>query len=155
MCDNTFINTFGGGECLMRLLVNVKHLGKRRNSVEAAIFELENKPETVGDFIEEMVKVCVQDYKSRQEKEEVLQIFSKENIEDKAVSGKIAFGCNYGNGVPSLCDAIDNAKQSFLDGIVVIFIDDIEQKALEDKLEFSQDSCATFVRMTMLSGRLW
>lgn len=139
----------------MRLKVNVKHLGKRRNSVEAAIFELENTPETVAELIEEMVKVCVQDYKSRQEKEEVLQVFSKEDIEDKASGGKIAFGCNYGTGTPNLCDAIDNAKQSFLDGIVLIFVDDKEQKALEDKLELTEDSCVTFVRMTMLSGRLW
>lgn len=139
----------------MRLKVNVKHLGKRKNAIEALIFDLKKKPDTVGQLIEEMVKVCVKDYTARQENQELLQVFSDQEIEDKATGGKIAFGVNYGTGKPELSAAIENAKQSFLDGIVVIFIDDKEQVSLEDILKLTQESSVTFVRMTMLSGRLW
>ncbi|SFR80598.1 histidine kinase [Anaeromicropila populeti] len=139
----------------MRLKVNVKHLGKRKNTVDAAYFELEKTPGTVGELIEETVKACVKEYQERQEKKEVLTVFTKEEIEDKAMSGKVSFGVNYGTNVPNEKDAVENARQSFLDGIVVIFIDDVEQEHLEDKIILKEDTSVTFVRMTMLSGRLW
>lgn len=139
----------------MRLMVNVKHLGKRKNTIDTIPYEVEKKPETISDLIEEVVKVCVREYKSRQENAELLQVLSKKEIEDKAAGGKLSFGKNYGTGTPELNAAIANAKQAFLDGIVVIFIDGREQASLEEKADISEESSITFVRMTMLSGRLW
>ncbi len=139
----------------MRLMVNVKHLGKRKNTIDTIPYEVEKKPETISDLIEEVVKVCVREYKSRQENAELLQVLFKKEIEDKAAGGKLSFGKNYGTGTPELNAAIANAKQAFLDGIVVIFIDGREQASLEEKADISEESSITFVRMTMLSGRLW
>lgn len=135
--------------------VNVKHMGKRRNSIEELDMALEKTPSTVAELIEETVKICVNQYKERHENMEVLKALSKQEIEDLATGGKVTFGIHYREGVPILSQAIENAKQSFLDGIVVIFIEGIEKHYLEDSIDIRDNTNITFVRMTMLSGRLW
>lgn len=135
--------------------VNVKHIGKHRNSIEEIDMVLEKTPYTVDELIEETVKICVNQYNERHENKEVLKALSKQDIEDLATGGKVTFGVHYGEGVPKLSQAIENAKQSFLDGIVVLFIDGIEKHNLEDTIDMRDNTSVTFVRMTMLSGRLW
>lgn len=135
--------------------VNVKHLGKRRNSIEEVDMVLEKTPSTIAELIEETVKICVNQYNERHENMEVLKALSKQEIEDMAAGGRVTFGVHYGEGAPILKEAIENAKQSFLDGIVVIFIDGIEKHNLEDPIDIRDNTNVTFVRMTMLSGRLW
>lgn len=139
----------------MRLKVNVKHLGKRKKSIEELYVELDKNPETVGMLIEETVKACLMDYEDRQKFIEINNIFTNQEIDEKAGSGKISFGINYGTGSPRLDDAIDNAKQSFLDGLVVIFINDKQMLNLEEEIQIINETSVTFIRMTMLSGRMW
>ena len=135
--------------------VNVKHIGKLRNSIEEMDMMLEKTPNTVAELIEETVKFCVNQYNERHENKEVLKVLSKQDIEDLAIGGKVTFGIHYGEGIPKLSQAIENAKQSFQDGIVVIFIDGIEKQNLDDTIDMGDNTSVTFVQMTMLSGRLW
>ena len=61
---------------------------------------------------------------------EVLQYLTREEVEDKAASGKVGFEVNY-NGRPAAeTEAIVNALQSYEDGIFRIFIDDTEAGGL-------------------------
>lgn len=137
------------------MIVNIKHLGKRKNSIEEIPFHFNKKPNTIGELIDETVKVCIEQYSSRQEKKQVLEALSKTDIEDLAVGGKVSFGINYGEDVPDIEKAIENARQAFTDGLVVIFINGVEMQNLENEIEINEDSKVTFVRMTMLSGRMW
>lgn len=137
------------------MIVHVKHLGKRKNSVEEIPFQLHKNPNTIEELIEETVKVCVEQYQSRQEKKQVLAALSKRAIEDMAAGGKVSFGLNYGEGKPNISEAIQSANEAFTDGIIVIFIDGVEKEKLQDIIEIKEDTKVTFVRMTMLSGRMW
>lgn len=137
------------------MIVNVKHLGKRKNSIDEIPFQLHSNPKTIGELIEETVKICVKQYKSRKEKQEVLEALSQSDIKDMAAGGKVSFAMNYGNGIPDIQKAIDNAKQAFMDGIVVIFINGVEKQNIEDEVDINEHTKVTFVRMTMLSGRMW
>ena len=45
----------------MLLYMNMKQLGKRRNTVDKVSFEYEAEPETLRELITETVKICVRE----------------------------------------------------------------------------------------------
>ena len=50
---------------------------------------------------------------------------------------------------------MNHAIQSFEDGIYRIFLDDRALEQLEEKILLTEGSSLTFVRLTMLAGRMW
>ena len=52
-------------------------------------------------------------------------------------------------------EAIINALQSYEDGIFRIFLDDAELGELSSSVQLKEESTLTFIRLAMLSGRLW
>jgi len=139
----------------MEIMINMKRMGKRRNAITRVPFHLEHCPATVGELLEETVKTCVKEYRERQENMDVIRFFSREEIADKAAAGKVAFGINYGERQPDLWQALESARQAFEDGIAVIFIDGQEQEHLTDNVAITPESDITFVKMTLLAGRMW
>ena len=137
------------------MIVNIKYLGKRKNSIQEIPFHLKKNPNTIAELIYETVKLCVANYELRQEKKQVLEALSKAEIEDRAAGGKVSFGMNYGEGRPDLEKAIEDARQAFEDGLVVVFVDEVEKSSLEDIVDIKDETRVTFVRMTMLSERMW
>ena len=51
--------------------------------------------------------------------------------------------------------AADNAIQCFEDGIYRIFLDERPLESLEEEIRVTDENTFTFVRLTMLTGRLW
>lgn len=139
----------------MQILVNVKRIGKRKNSITKIPYNLEKTPKTVKELITEVVKICVIEYNQKLENKEILNALSYQEIEEKAEVGKIGFGVLYGENQAVFKEALENAIQSFEDGIFRIFIGEEEVKTLYQNIQFEEQSELTFVRMTMLSGRIW
>jgi hypothetical protein len=80
---------------------------------------------------------------------------AQEEVENKTASGKVGFAVNY-NGKPAAeVEAITNALQSYEDGIFRIFMDDTETGDLSSPIQLKEESTLTFIRLAMLSGRLW
>ena len=52
----------------MTLYMNIKQLGKRKNTVHKVPFEYANVPATLRELITETVKICVAQYISRMER---------------------------------------------------------------------------------------
>lgn len=139
----------------MKIKINIKKISKRNNLIQSIIYDYPICPDTVNILIEETVKLCVKEYEDRQENSEMIKVLTMHDIEDSSLSGKVSFGRNYGDNKPNLVKAVTNAKQSFQDGIVAIFIDGLQMKNLEDNISLCENSEITFVKMTMLSGRMW
>jgi len=139
----------------MKIKINIKKISKRNNLIQSIIYDYPICPDTVDVLIEETVKLCVKEYEDRQENSEMIKVLTMDSIEDSSLSGKVSFGRNYGDKKPNLDKAVANAKQSFEDGIVVIFIDGVQMKNLEDSIVLSDNNEITFVKMIMLSGRMW
>ena len=148
----------------MKISVNVKSLGARRASVNENEFELPCTPQdisTVKDFLDAVTEVCVVQYKKRQSESEILKVLSADQIDEKSLSGKISFGVNYGTKSPDVIMAKENTRQCYLDGIFSLFIDGKEISGedkslpLETSLEIHEGSNVTFIRLTMLAGRMW
>lgn len=133
----------------------MKKLGSRRNSITQVPYELEPVPTTVRELIVQMVSICVSDYNGRMESRELLKNLSQAEMEDKAAAGKISFGVNYGEKKAEEEQAIANALQCFEDGIFRIFCGTEQLQKLEDTITLTEKSELTFVRLTMLAGRMW
>ena len=142
----------------MEIKVNVRQLGKRRASVAPTVYDLPLGADgffSARELITELVKSGVAAYKEKTEQPEILKCLTKEEIADKAQSGKISFGAVYNEKTADPAHAIDNAIQCFEDGIYRIFLNDRALETLDEQLTVTQNDTFTFVRLTMLAGRIW
>ena len=140
----------------MQVRVNIKRIGKRKNAIEARPYEIGAVRDT-GELIEAFVTAEVARANARaQAGETALAYLTSEQIEDAAAAGKIGFGADYNGKVQALAAAIENARQSFLDGIYRIFVNGEELTGgLDAPVLLEEHDEITFVRLTMLAGRMW
>lgn len=139
----------------MRVHIQVKQLGKRKCSIEKIPVDFPVPPVNVQELIEAIVSWQVCEYNERLQQSEVLKYLTQEEVGNKVTSGKVGFAVNY-NGKPAAeAEAITNALQSYEDGIFRIFIDDAEAGDLSSPIPINEESTITFIRLAMLSGRLW
>lgn len=140
----------------MTLKVNLKQIGERRQKIAPIDFEFPNVPRNLRELITSTVEICVNEYNERVRKGETGEKpLSDAEISDMANVGKIAFGINYGGKEQDLAKAIENAVQSFEDGLYRVFLNDNELEKLDEELNLSENDELTFIRLTMLAGRLW
>lgn len=139
----------------MKIEVNLKSIGKRKQSVEPVIYEIQGTPHTVRELILAVTQTGVREYNERMEASELLRCLTKEEIENEAQAGKITFGVNYGEKKAQLSEAQENALQCFEDGIYRIFLDEEPLENLETEISITEENVFTFVRLTMLAGRMW
>ena len=86
---------------------------------------------------------------------ELLGCMTREEIEDQARGGRIGFGVSYGEQEADKKAAQRNAVQCFEDGIYRIFMDGRPLEELDEPLCATEENVFTFVRLTMLAGRMW
>lgn len=139
----------------MKAYIQVKQVGKRKCSIEKTPVDFPTPPASVQELIEAVVCWQVKEYNERLQQSEMLKYLTSEEMEDKAAAGKVGFEANY-NGRPAAeAEAIINALQSYEDGIFRIFLDDTELGELSSSVQLKEESTLTFIRLAMLSGRLW
>lgn len=139
----------------MNLSVNVKQLGKRKNVIENKKFSVDPVPSTTAELIIAIVIRQVQEYNERLEQIDLLKYLTEEEIKKKSVSGKISFQVNYNGMAANAQKAVYNALQSFEDGIFRVFLNDRELESLNDAICLKEEDTLTFIRLTMLAGRIW
>ena len=139
----------------MELKISCKSVAKRRCTIRSISYNYENPIHTAKDLLTETVKLNVSEYEKRQESSELLKVLSKSEIEDKSAAGKIGFGRIYGERKPDVEEAVKTALECFEDGLAAVFVDGVQVSELEEVLSLHEGSEITFVRMIMLSGRMW
>lgn len=139
----------------MKLKINIKKFSKKQNEITQIEMDYSDGIQTVRELLTETVKIMVTEYKQRVDNGELLSVLTKEQIEDKSVSGKIGFGINYGKKRPDLEKSIQSALECFEDGIVVLFINGEQVEELDAGIFLKDGDELTFVRMVPLAGRMW
>ena len=76
-------------------------------------------------------------------------------IQEKSIVGKIAFGINYGGKEQDSGEAVKNALLAYRDGLFRMFIGDAEPASPDAEISLSDGDVLTFVRLVMLTGRMW
>ena len=148
----------------MIVLVNQKSIGKNKR-IKTVPLEYKDVPANVYDLIANTVKIMVGDFcKRANDKEAPL---TEEQINDLAEIGRVSFGIIYNDKMPDVNEAIDTAVLAYRDGLVAIFINDelvevsseqptpTEKELKNCSFELHENDTISFVRLTMLAGRIW
>lgn len=139
----------------MRLRVNVKQAGKRRPAVREDVLEVSEEILTLRDLIRDVTERRVKDWNERTEDDFILRALSAEEMEAGAAVGKIAYGERMNRALQDSEQAVKSALQSFEDGLYCVFIDEEQIEHLDASIFLKEESVLTFVRLTMLAGRMW
>ncbi|MBQ1389436.1 MAG: hypothetical protein IIY78_07400 [Clostridia bacterium] len=140
---------------MVEVKINVKTVSGKKNKVTTRSMMFDDNISTVRQLITAAVKNCVDEYIERRETSELFNVLSPVDIENKAQLGKVAFNVNYGEKLPNLQTSVDNALEAFEDGIVVIFADDKKLESLDEFVDIKSTESLTFIKLVMLSGRIW
>lgn len=140
----------------MILKINLKRIGQRKQKIAPVNFEYSQTPKTLRELIVQTVTNCVDSYNERVRRgEDSARPLLGQQITDMAKIGRIAFGINYGGREQAVDKAVDNALQSFEDGLYRVFLNDGELERLDDPIQVKENDTLTFIRLTMLAGRMW
>ena len=137
----------------MKIIINVKGLS-RKKVIHQEEVELKNKISTTKDLITELVKINVEKFNKKIDEKDILSIMTNENIAKAARIGKIGDEV-HGDKKANLEKALDTAYLAFEDGLYCIFINDEQSEKLDDSLDLKDGDILTFIRLTMLAGRMW
>lgn len=139
----------------MRIYVNVKQAGSRKNHITKEEIVLPKPPASLRVLIGEIVTQNVEKYNQKVGKESILDFITDEELEGQAKVGKVGFGEVYSENKAKLDQALDAAWLAYEDGIYRVFVGGREAGGLDDAITLNEDDVLTFIRLTMLAGRLW
>lgn len=139
----------------MHIYVTIKQAGKRKGYIANQQLELAFVPESLRDVIQQIVCAQVDAYNRKAVDQPIFHYLSSEAIEDEAETGKVGFGDRRNSEVADVGEAIEAAMKAFEDGIYRVFIEEDEQTDLDVPLVIKDGAKLTFIRFTMLAGRMW
>lgn len=139
----------------MNIYVSVKQAGKRKEYITKKEFAFATPPQTLRELIGEMVSISVVEYNNKAFEPSFLHYLSPESIEDQAYVGKVGFGDRKLDRRADTDQAIATAILAFEDGLYRVWLHETELTALDEPLIFQEGDRLTFIRFTMLAGRMW
>jgi len=151
---------------MTNLAIQVKQIGRKKPMItkELEIDSLATDSEIkLKDLIKEIVKIEVNEFQNRlkdqkineNNKDNIFNYLSPEEIEDKAEKGKVAIDYIENKNDVNLDEAIDTAILAFEDGIYFVFIDNEKIENIGDLVKMKDDSNIMFLRLTMLAGGIF
>lgn len=139
----------------MKIYINKKTLGKKNRAMEPVQYEVSENIGTLEELLKELVHIEVQNYNEKGIEKQTLFLLDETTLEEHASTGKVGFGRLYSEKKADEGKAVENALQSFRDGLVRVVWKEQELEKLEDKIALSEGDVVTFIRVTFLTGRLW
>ena len=139
----------------IQIYVALKHMGNVTKKVKEYPFLLSKMPRTFRELIEESVKSCISAYKARANNAKNPTPLTDEQLDGMREIGKFAFGVHYNENEIDEATSIEAAIDAVTDGLVRVFKGNDEITDLDAEIEITEGDVFTFVRLTMLSGRMW
>ena len=148
----------------MIVYVNQKSIGKNKR-IKTVPMEYDHVPGNVYELLEDTVRLMVSAFRERAKNK--IKPLSEEQIRDLSEIGRVSFGIIYNDKMPDEEESVKTAVTAFRDGLVAIFINDervdvpseipipTEEELRQKKIELKEKDTITFIRLTMLAGRMW
>jgi hypothetical protein len=138
----------------MQVYLKVKAIAKRDPLVARTALSIDQPIAGANELIEYIVRHNVAAYNGQAIDKPIFLYLTDEKIAAGAKCGKVGFADRKNENKQNPDLAVENALSSFRDGIFRLFINDVEV-TYGEKLELSNNAELTFIRLTMLAGRLW
>ena len=150
-------------EDIMQIRINVRGASRKKASIIQKTAVYPDRSMTVEEFLAETVRQNVREYNERKDQGTILRLFSgsqqgetiEDVLENKAQTGKVAYGDPMDDRKADAEKAVKNALQCFDDGLVALFADGIRYRQRTEMIPLKEQSEVTFVRLTFLAGRMW
>ena len=139
----------------MKVYVNVKQIGKKKNKIDKKEYEINEGIKTVKELLTEFVTINVEKFNEGYTENDIVPYLTDKKINDLSDAGKISFGVDYNEQKQDLEKAIENTLQSYEEGIYRVFVNDEEMGEIDCEINLKENDELTFVRLTMLAGRMW
>jgi hypothetical protein len=139
----------------VKVYFNVKQAGARKNYISKKEFNLSTNPKTLRQLLAEIIKNEVEYFNAKNKQQMLLGYLTSEEIETRLQAGRVSFGERYNQEDADYNKALETALLAYEDGIFRVFIGEKEAGMLDDSLELKEEDVLTFIRLTMLAGRMW
>lgn len=139
----------------MKVFVSVKQAGKWKEYIKKEELVLTDNPSTLRELITEIIGKNVESYNTRQLDSRLFNYLSFDEIETQVSTGKVGFGHRVNEQQANAAKAVETALMAFTDGLYRVFIGDVEIESIDGELCVNEGDVLTFIRFTMLSGRMW
>ncbi|KZX10454.1 hypothetical protein [Methanobrevibacter filiformis] len=152
---------------MKEIKINIKQIGRKHPIItknmqinQNLVNKINNNNLILEDLIEEIVKIEVEEFKSKQKESEdlennILKYLSTNEITAQSETGKIAISKIQNQNEVKENEAIETAILAFKDGIYFVFIDDKKIENIDDEIVIEEDSEIMFLRLTMLAGGIF
>jgi hypothetical protein len=139
----------------MKIYVTMKSLAKRKGFLTEKEIRLEETPGTLRELLTVLVTRNVEEFNATQTETNLVSFLANDEIELQALTGKVSFGSKYNNQKADLQTAAMAAIQAFEDGLYRVFINEKELTDLDGSVDIQEGDQLTFIKLTMLAGRMW
>lgn len=139
----------------MKVYVSVKQAGKRKEYIAKKELILAGAPSSLRELLTEIVQINVAEYNVKAVEPWIMKYLSAEETENQLKTGKVGFGERKSDIQANVQKAIETAILAFEDGIYRVFSGENEVPSLDGTLSLKEGDVLTFIRFTMLAGRMW
>jgi hypothetical protein len=139
----------------MIIYVCLKTPANITKKVKQIPLELAGEPRTLRELVSMAALAWLGLYKARAELLGNPKPLTDEAFDEMREMGKIAFGIHYGKSEVDEEKTVDTALQAVSDGLVCVFKGNEGLFELDKEIEISEGDVFTFVKLTLLSGRMW
>lgn len=139
----------------MRLFYQQKTIGKKSRKLQKIAFTIEEPVHTLKDLLLQLVTQEVQNFNDKALDTPLHIYLTEELLEDAVHHGKIHFGEKKNATVQSLEQAKSTVIQAFEDELFLVVQNEEQLDSLTTPLTIQEDDVFTFIKLTMLAGRIW
>ncbi len=140
---------------MIKVYVSVKQAGKRKEYIKSKELILKSIPHSLKELITEIVHLNVAEYNNKAVDPLIMHYLSPDVIDNQVATGKVGFGERRSQKQADVERAVETALLAFEDGIYRVFIGEDEVLSLNQPITLKEDDLLTFIRLTMLAGRMW
>ncbi|MEA0555850.1 hypothetical protein U1P98_11500 [Lysinibacillus irui] len=139
----------------MRLFYQQKVIGKKSRKLQKIPFSIEEPVTTLQELLVQLVTQQVQQYNDKKVDTPLHLYLTDQQIEDAAQHGKVHFGEKKNDTLQSVDQAISTMLQAFQDELFLVLHNEDSLDSLTTPLTLQEDDVFTFIKLTMLAGRIW
>ncbi|MFL1998944.1 hypothetical protein [Lysinibacillus irui] len=139
----------------MRLFYQQKVIGKKSRKLQKIPFSIEEPVTTLQELLVQLVTQQVQQYNDKKIDTPLHLYLTDQQIEDAAQHGKVHFGEKKNDTLQSVDQAISTMLLAFQDELFLVLHNEESLDSLTTPLTLQEDDVFTFIKLTMLAGRIW
>lgn len=139
----------------MRLFYQQKAIGKKSRKLQQIPFFIEEPVINLQDLLNQLVIQQVQQYNDKMVDTPLHLYLTDQQLEDAAKYGKVHFEEKINDSCQSVDQAISTMLQAFQDELFLVLQNEESIDSLTSPLTVQEDDVFTFIKLTMLAGRIW